>query len=58
MTNRSEDEPKKKKKTREIKLKRGKHGYLILPSLEDINGYELQCKKQLIGRFITDIYSL
>jgi len=58
MTDCSEDEPKKKKKTREIKLKRGKHRYLILPSLEDINGYELQCKKQLISRFITNIYSL
>ena len=53
----SEDESARKKKgPPEIKLKRDKDGYPILPSLEEINSNGLLYKKQLIGKFMGDMY--
>jgi len=57
MTDHSDDEPERRRRTQEIKLRRNKDGYLMLLSIEDIEGHELLYKKQLIGRFIGDIYS-
>jgi hypothetical protein len=60
LTDDDDDEPvpMRKKKCREIKLKRNEDGYPILPSLEQINEHDLLCKKKLIGTFIGDIYGL
>ncbi len=57
MTDHSNDEPERRRRTQEIKLRWNKDGYLMLPSIEDIEGHELLYKKWLIGRFIGDIYS-
>ena len=57
MTDRSDGEPERRRRTQEIKLRRNKDGYLMLPSIEDIEGHELLYKKWLISRFIGDIYS-
>jgi hypothetical protein len=56
LTDGSEDETPRKRAIPEVKLKRNKDGYPILPSLEEIDGYELLRKKQLIGKFIGDAY--
>jgi len=60
LTDGDEDEPApiRKKKCREIKLKRNEDGYPVLPSLEQINEHDLLCKKKLIGTFIGDVYGL
>jgi hypothetical protein len=47
---------RKKKNKKKIKLKRNKDGYPILLSLEEIDHHALIAKKQLIGRFMRDIY--
>ena len=57
MTNHSDDKLERRRRTQEIKLRQNKDGYPMLPSIEDIEGHELLYKKQLIGRFIGDIYS-
>ena len=57
MTDCSDDEPERRRRTQEIKLRRNKDGYPMLPSIEDIKGHELLYKKRLISRFIGDIYS-
>jgi hypothetical protein len=41
-----------------INLKVNKDGYPILPSHEEINSLGLMYAKQLIGKFIADVYSL
>jgi len=48
----------KKKECLEIKIKRNKDGYPILPSPEEVDRHELPCKKKFIGRFMGDIYGL
>jgi hypothetical protein len=40
-----------------VKFKKDKDGYPILLSPEVIDGLGLNAKKQLIGRFIGDVYS-
>jgi hypothetical protein len=52
----SDDESTRKKKNPEIKLKRDKDGYPMLPSLEEINHHGLLYKKRLIGKFMGDMY--
>ena len=52
----SDDEFARKKKSPEIKLKKDKDGYPTLPSLEEIDGHGLLYKKQLIGKFMSDMY--
>jgi hypothetical protein len=37
-------------------MKRNNDGYPILPSMEEIDCYELVNKKQLIGTFVGDVY--
>ena len=49
---------KKKKKCPEIKMKKKKNGYPILPNPEEWEGHELECKKILVGKFMRDIYGL
>lgn len=56
MTDRSEDESERRRRTPEIKLKQNEDSYPMLPSIEEFEGHELLYKKQLIGRFIRDIY--
>jgi hypothetical protein len=55
-TDSSEDDSSRKKKSPEIRLKRNKHGHLILPSLEEIDRHGLLYKKRLIGKFMSDAY--
>ncbi|KAF8486612.1 hypothetical protein F5888DRAFT_1640084 [Russula emetica] len=57
-TDGSEDESARKKKSPEIeiKLKRNKDGYPILPSLQEISHHGLTYKKRLIGKFMGDVY--
>ena len=52
----SKDEPKEKGKSLEVKLKKNKKGYPILPSVKEIDGLTLIGKKKLIGRFMADMY--
>jgi hypothetical protein len=52
----SDDDSEGKKKSGSIRMKRNNNGYPILPSMEEIDGYELVYKKQLIGTFIGDVY--
>ena len=52
----SDDESVGRKKRGTIKLKRNDDSYPILPSMEEIDGYELVHKKQLIGTFMGDVY--
>ena len=40
-----------------INLKKGKDGYPILPSIEDILKHNLFQRKMLIGKFIRIVYS-
>lgn len=56
MSDGSEDEAPKKRKNPGVELKRNNDGYPILPSLEDLDGYDLLYKKRLIGKFIGDVY--
>jgi len=56
-TDGSKDDSSRKKKSPEIRLKRNKHGHLILLSLEEIDWHGLLYKKQLIGKFMSDTYS-
>ena len=39
-----------------MKLKKNKKGYPILPSIKEIDGLTLIGKKELIGRFMADVY--
>jgi len=52
----SKNEPKGKGESPEVKLKKNKKGYPILPSVEEIDGLTLIDKKKLIGRFMGDVY--
>ena len=54
----SEDEPKEKGKSPEVKLKKNKKGYPILLSVKEIDGLMLIGKKKLIGRFMAGVYSV
>jgi len=54
----SENEPKGKGESLEVKLKKNKKGYPILPSVEEIDGLTLIDKKKLIGRFMGDVYGV
>jgi hypothetical protein len=58
LANSSENESAQKKKSLEVQLKRDKDGCPILPSLKEIDCHSLLYKKQLIGKFVTDIYGL
>ena len=40
----------------EIKMRRDKGGYPILPSPEELDRHELPCKKKFVGRFMGPIY--
>jgi hypothetical protein len=53
----SKDESARKQKNPDIKLKRNKDGYPILPSREDMDSQGLLYKKRLIGKFMGDVYS-
>lgn len=57
LTNGSEDEPAPKQKNPNIQLKTGGDGYPMLPRLDEIDGHGLPYKKQLIGKFMGDVYS-
>lgn len=46
----------RKKKSPEVKLKRNKEGYPILPSLEEMDRHGLLYKKQVIGKFMAAVY--
>ena len=46
----------KKQECPEIKMKRKKDGYPVLPSPEEVDRHALLCKKKLIGRFMGDVY--
>jgi hypothetical protein len=48
--------PVKKQECPEIKMKRKKDGYPVLPSPEEVDRHALLCKKKLIGRFMGDVY--
>jgi hypothetical protein len=37
-------------------MKRNDNGYPVLPSMEEIDSYELVYKKMLIGAFMGDVY--
>jgi len=52
----SENKAPKKQKNPRVKLKRNNDSYPILPSLEDLDSYDLLYKKRLIGKFIGDVY--
>jgi len=52
----SKNEPKGKGECPEVKLKKNKKGYPILPSVKEIDGLMLIDKKKLIGRFMGDVY--
>jgi len=52
----SKNELRRKQQSPEVKLKKNKEGYPILPSLEEIEDLGLNDKKKLIGRFICDVY--
>jgi hypothetical protein len=52
----SGDESEKKQTIPDIKLKKNRDGYPILPSLNEINDRELLYKKHLVGKFIGDVY--
>jgi hypothetical protein len=58
VTDSSDDDSLRKKKSTMIKMKRKNDGYPILPSMEEIDSHELKYKKQLIGTFVGDIYCL
>jgi hypothetical protein len=47
----------RKHKCLEIKLGRNDSGYPVLPSPEEIECHDLLCRKNFIGRFMSDIYS-
>ena len=57
-TDGSEDDSSRKKRSPEIKLKRNKDGYFILPSPKEIDRHGLLYKKRLIGKFMSNAYSL
>jgi hypothetical protein len=40
-----------------IRFQHDDNGYPILPSLEDMSRYGLPYKKQVLGRFMTEVYS-
>ena len=52
----SGDESSRKQRKEDIKLKRNKDGYSILPSREDADRQGLTYKKRLVGRFMTNVY--
>jgi hypothetical protein len=52
----SDNESAGKKNSPQIKLKKDEDGFPTLPSLEEINGHGLLYKKQLIGKFMGDMY--
>ena len=57
LTDGSEDESARHQpKTPVVKLTTNRDGYPILPSLKEIDGRGLLYKKQLIGKFLGDIY--
>ena len=56
MSDGSENKAPKKQKNPRVKLKRNNDSYPILPSLEDLDSYDLLYKKRLIGKFIGDVY--
>jgi hypothetical protein len=58
VTDGSDNDSLRKKKSMMIKVKRKNDSYPILPSMEMIDGHELKYKKQLIGTFVGDIYCL
>lgn len=47
-----------KQQSSQVKFKKDKDGFPILPSPEVIGGLGLNAKKKLIGRFMGDVYSV
>ena len=56
MADDGEGQPSKGNESPIIELKRDRHGWPALPSLEEIQGRSLTYKKRLIGKFMTDVY--
>jgi hypothetical protein len=54
----SENVSTRKQKNPKVKLKKKKDRYPILLSLKKIDHHGLLYKKQLIGKFVSDIYGL
>lgn len=56
-SSKSESADSKKRRSIKIKLKKNKDSYFILLSLDMINCHNLQEKKQLIGKAVSNAYS-